>query len=142
MASIVIVTRQCYLLCESINFISVHEMDEADKEDSLFFSPKLKRKSKKKLTPKQQLLEKLKKAAQLYKITIDFIPTPTGSTNSSGLSKGNHGSVDITVRGYDRCIELYMDMISQIREQQPDKLFLDKMVEKFFTENPIEEVSK
>jgi hypothetical protein len=27
-------------------------------------------------------------------------------------------------------------MVHQIREQMPDKLFLDKLVEKFFSENP------
>ena len=143
MANIILVTKQCYLLCESINYIAVHEMDEEDKADSLLYTPPVKRKSRKKLTPKQQLLEKLKRAAQLYQITIDFVPVPN-VVASNGNSRSNSGttSVDITVRGYERCIELYMEMIQQIREQQPDKLFLDKMVEKFFTENPIEEETK
>lgn len=138
MANIVLVTKQCYLLCESINYISVHEMSESEKEDSLFFTPPP-RKRRKKLTPKQKLLEKLKKAAQLYQIHIDFVPVQNSNQNANNGRRGDGtSSVAITVRGYDRCIALYMDMIQQIREQQPDKLVLDKMVERFFAENPVQ----
>jgi len=139
MAEIVIVTRQCYLVAESINHISVHEMDEEDKADSLFYVPKTKRSKNRKMTPKQQLLDKLKRAAQLYQININF--TPLAGTSSNGQlkhsSNGNE-AVTIVVRGYDRAMELYHDMISQIREQLPDRLFLDRMVETFFTDNPLE----
>lgn len=137
MASIVIVTRQCYLVCESINYISVHEVDEEDKAESLFYSPPPPKKYRKKPTAKQQLLDKLKRAAQLYQIQIDFVPTQGNNSNNSRNNNGN-SSVTITVRGYDRCLDLFGEMINQIREQQPDKLFLDKMVEKFFADNPIE----
>lgn len=139
MANIILVTRQCYLLCDSINHISVHEMDEEDKEESLFYVPPKKKKGRKKPTPKQVLLDKLKRAAQLYQISINFTPVTPNQSNSLKHSSSGNEHVNITVRGYDRCIELYMEMIQQIREQQPDKLFLDKMVEKFFAENPIEE---
>lgn len=135
MANIVLVTRQCYLLCESINYISVHELSEEDKEDSLFYTRPKRR--KKKMTPKEKLLDKLKRAAQLYQISIDFVPVQNSNANANnGRRSDGTSSVAITVRGYDRCIALYMDMIQQIREQQPDKLFLDKMVERFFAENP------
>lgn len=135
MASIVLVTRQCYLVCESINYISVHEVDEKDRaKNSLYIPPPLK-KHRKKPTIKQQLLDKLKRAAQLYQIQINFVPT---RGVNSGSQHNDEDSVTITVRGYDRCLDLFGEMISQIREQQPDKLFLDKMVEKFFADNPIE----
>lgn len=138
MANIVLVTRQCYLLCESINYISVHELSEEDKEDSLFYTRPPKRR-KRKMSAKEKLLDKLKRAAQLYQISIDFVPVQNSNANANNGRRGDGtSSVNITVRGYDRCIELYMDMIQQIREQQPDKLFLDKMVEKFFAENPVE----
>jgi hypothetical protein len=143
MAQVVIVTRQCYLVAESINHISVHEMDEEDKADSLFYVPPTrKNRRRRKLTPKQELLEKLKRAAQLYQININF--TPLQSSPQNGISKHNNGndSVTITVRGYDRALELYHDMINQIREQIPDRLWLDKLVESFFTQNPLEPEAK
>ena len=139
MASIVLVTKQCYLLCESINYISVHEMNDEEKENVFYDRPR-KRRGRKKLTAKQKLMEKLRKAAQLYAITIDFIPVPN-NTNASPSNSRRDGtsSVTISVRGYERAVELYRDMIAQIREQMPDKLFLDKMVEKFFADNPLED---
>jgi len=141
MANIVLVTKQCYLLCESINYIAVHEMSEDEKEESLLWTaPAKKQRRRKKLTAKQKLLEQLKKAAQLYQITIDFIPVPNSPNAPGNSRRDGTSSVAITVRGADRCLELYKDMIMQIREQQPDKLFLDKMVEKFFADNPLEEV--
>jgi hypothetical protein len=139
MANIIIVTRQCYLQAEAINHIAVHEVSESDKEDSLFYDPPptINRRSKKKLTPKQKLLDKLKRAAQLYQITINFVPH--AGNPQAGISKHSNGndSVEIQVRGYDRAMGLYQDMLAQIREQLPDRLFLDRMVEKFFAENPV-----
>jgi hypothetical protein len=138
MAEIILVTRQCYLVAEAINHISLHEMNEDEKDESLFYTPPIKRKRRKKLTAKARLLEQLKKAAQLYQITINFKPV-AGSQPNNGKHHSNYDEshVNITVRGYDRAIELYRDMISQIREQMPDRLFLDKMVENFLVSNPI-----
>ncbi len=132
MANIVLVTKQCYLICESINYIAVSEFDNGEKE-VCYDSPR--RNRRKKLTAKQRALEKLKKASQIYQVTIDFVPV--ANNNSSPKNHGHDGStsVSIPVRGYLRCLELYKEMITQIREQQPDKFFLDKMVEKFLAEN-------
>lgn len=142
MAEVIIVTKQCYLVAESINHISIHEMSESEKDDSLMWSaPSTRdRRRARKMTPKQKLLDSLKKQAQLYQITINFTAGHQNQNSSSIHKSGHGGSVDtvnITVRGYDRALELYQDMLRQIREQLPDKLFLDKMVENFFTENPV-----
>lgn len=138
MANIVLVTKQCYLLCESINYIAVHEMDD-DSKDAINFDEPRRTKRRKKLTAKQKLMEKLKKAAQLYQVTIDFVPVPNNPNSPKNSGRDGTTSVSIPVRGYLRCLDLYKEMIAQIREQQPDKFFLDKMVEKFLTDNPGDE---
>lgn len=140
MANIVLVTKQCYLICESINYIAVHEANNDMKDEMGYIEPRRKHK-RKKLTAKQKLLEKLKKAAQCYQVTIDFVPVPNNYNSNSPRNHGSDGStsVSIPVRGYERCLDLYKEMISQIREQQPDKFFLDKMVEKFLADHSGEE---
>lgn len=134
MASIVIVTKQCYLLCEAINYIAINEVRDDEDESTIgrfFDKPKRGRKSKK-LTKKQ--LEALKQ--QQFQIIIDFIPV-NGISPSSGTlrnSNSSNATVGIKVTGRDRCLELFAHMVEQIREQIPDNKFLDEIVEKFIQE--------
>lgn len=138
MANIVLVTKQCYLLCEAINYISVEEIKDEDSELELFISSRPRKKNKKKkLTPKQKLLNNLKTENKLYQIQIDFVPVPCTSTNNS--SRGRESLVTISVRGQNSCLTLYREILKQIREQQPDKLFLDKLVDQFFSDNGVDE---
>jgi hypothetical protein len=126
MANVVIVTKQCYLLCESINYIAVNEANDENKED--YNSIWNRRGRKKKLTARQKKALETKQ----YNIIIDFIPVvknPAGQSHHK--SGGDNTSVAITVTGRERCLDLFRDMVSQIREQIPDQLFLDKLVEKF-----------
>jgi hypothetical protein len=134
MANLVIVTKHCYLLCESINYISVEEAEEEKANNSLFVLPK-KKKLKRKLTRQQQLMEALETKARVYEITIDFVPVAHPASNG-GSRRDDRSAVTIMVRGYTECLALFKDMVHQIREQMPDQLYLDKLVEKFFTENP------
>ena len=133
MASIVIVTKQCYLLCESINYIAVNEVqDDEDRDLSIFDRNKRKRKK-----PTKKQIEAWKKMQ--YQIIIDFIPSggvnPGGSGSSRKLGNGETATVAIKVTGRDRCLELFAHMVEQIREQIPDNKFLDEIVEKFIQEN-------
>ena len=116
MAEIVIVTRQCYLICESINFISVDEVDNDDK----FIG---KGKSKKK-----------KDENKYYEITIDFMPAATNTGNNHNRGR-ELGTVTINVQGKQECFALFNEMVKQIRDQMPDVLFLNKLVENFLVDN-------
>jgi len=130
MSSIVIVTQQCYLLCESINYIAINEVQ--DEDDGLsFIRPKRTRRTKK--STKAQI-EAWKK--QQFQIIIDFIPVGSISQNNNiSRNNSNTTSVNIRVTGRDRCLDLFAHMVQQIREQIPDNKFLDEIVEKFIQEN-------
>lgn len=143
MAYIVIVTSRCYLLCEAINHISVDEVDEDAWEEELQLKlrkkPKKGLKTKKRRPTKAEIAEAIQNAA--YKITIDFVPVAISapSSNSGGgyksSSKDSQTQVAITVYGRDRCQALFVDIVAQIREQLPDQVFLDSLVEKLLASN-------
>lgn len=141
MASIVIVTRQCYLLCDSINYIAVNEVqDDEDRDISIFDKPRRGRKRKK---PTKKQIEAWKK--QQYQIIIDFIPV-NGNNSSSNSNKlrsgGEAATVAIKVTGRDRCLDLFAHMVEQIREQIPDHKFLDDIVNRFIQDTQDEPTSK
>jgi len=139
MASIVIVTKQCYLLCEAINYIAINEVqDDDDKElSSMFDKPKRGRKSRK---PTKKQVEAWKR--QQYQIVIDFVPANgINPTNGNQLRKsgGDTATIGIKITGRDRCLDLFAHMVEQIREQIPDNKFLDEIVEKFIQETKEEQ---
>jgi hypothetical protein len=127
MASIVIVTKQCYLLCDTINYIAINEVKEEDYKAGLFDPPR--RKTKKKLTRKQIEAMELEK----FQIVIDFVPAGGPNPNSRNSNGGQ--TVGINVTGRQRCLELFSHMVKQIREQIPDHRFLDSIVESFLLES-------
>ena len=135
MASIVIVTRACYLLCESINHISVNEASEECKKEDDWSNSRRRKKKKPKLT-KAEIAKNIQNAP--YRIVIDFVPVAKNHPNmlsSNKHSSDDNTSVSITVHGRDRCLELFTEMVEQIREQLPDQIFLDKIVEKLLLED-------
>jgi len=136
MANIVIVTRACYLLCEAINHISVNEAsDECKKEEAWSASNRRGRKKKKKPSrpTKAMIAQKIQNAP--YQIIIDFVPVSRGNPNQQQRSSTDESTtVAITVYGRDRCLALFAEMVEQIREQLPDQMFLDKIVEKLLGE--------
>jgi len=130
MASIVIVTQQCYLLCEAINYIAINEIDENDERKlSIFDKPKRGKKGKK-LTRKQ--IEDLRKQ---FQIVIDFVPASGVQLNANSRNNTNTATVAIKVSGRERCLALFTHMVEQIREQIPDNKFLDEIVNKFLQED-------
>ena len=132
MASIVIVTKQCYLLCEAINYITVNEVQNDDEADKYEIKPRRGRKGRKPTKKQAEAWDKQ------YQIVIDFVPANgvNPSSGSSSIRKGSDtATVGIKVSGRDRCLELFAHMVEQIREQIPDNKFLDDIVEKFIQEN-------
>lgn len=130
MASVVIVTRQCYLLCEAINYIVINEVEDDQPEWTSIG------KKKKKPVIGVALKNAYIKERKPYQIVIDFIPTggPQQNQNNNSLRKSSNDDstkVAITVQGLERAVALFQDMVAQIREQIPDQVFLDKLVEKF-----------
>ena len=137
MPNIVIVTKQCYLLCEAINYIAINEVDENNDQKLSFFDKPASGKKRKKPTKKQ--LEEWQR--QQFQIVIDFVPANGVTPSTSGLSKhsnGNTTTVAIKVSGRDNVLALFSHMVEQIREQIPDNKFLDDIVSKFLQEDKIE----
>jgi hypothetical protein len=119
MAQLVLVTKQCYLICESINFISV---DAMDRSDELKISKKG-NKARKKIEDKR-----------FYEITIDFVAAQTAQGNNHNRGK-DIGTVTVNVQGKEECFALFNEMVKQIRDQMPDVLFLNKLVENFLVDH-------
>lgn len=135
MANIVIVSSRCYLLCEAINHISmdIHGDMWDDEGEIVYKDSSKKRKAKKPKTSKktaarlqEERLEKLENT--FYQITINFVPV--GGSAILGNSRGGDvRQVQIMVRGHSKAVGLYQEIVMQIREQLPDQMFLDKLVE-------------
>lgn len=99
---IVIVTRKCYVVADKINYVTIHE----ESEDYVHRGRRVKR--------------------RIYNILIDFDPVSTTS------HKRGDGSVCVKIQDDEKKANaLYMDMVQQIREQCPDQLYLDKVIENF-----------
>lgn len=141
MSSLVIVSSHCYLLCESIQHISmdIWSNDEYEINSDLSlnrrYHPKP-RKAKSKTAKEKEQLEKIENA--IYRISINFMPVG-GSNNNNPLSKGNYNSgdgrcVQFLVQGQKKAEGVYKEIVNQIREQIPDQVYLDKLVDKLLQE--------
>jgi hypothetical protein len=130
--SLVIVTDKCYLLCESINYMSLNEGDS----DTYYEEVKLKlRKSKGKIMPLTSSQRDQLENFRIYSLTIDFIPSPTANSSSSNSSRNSEtATVSITLRGKAAAEALFSDVVGQIREQIPDHKFLNELAERFLTD--------
>ena len=131
MSELVIVTPNCYLICEAIHHITV---SDSDKEEKQFITRrKPNRRGIRKTSSKRN------KAAQskIYQITIEYVPLSNSQKNIS-MSNSNRETQTVTINvcGQERCYGLFRDMVSQIREQMPDQMYLDKIVEKILLANP------
>jgi hypothetical protein len=136
MSSVVIVAKQCYLLAEAINYIVVNEVDDADDRE---WRPKTasERKKMRGYRYSNRVNREYMKERKPYNIVINFIPKGQPNTSShGGLSKAGHDTttVNIRVHGYDLVLEVFEEIVAQIRDQIPDEQYLNKMVEKFFAD--------
>jgi hypothetical protein len=75
-----------------------------------------------------------------YNIVIDFIPKNNPNVGGGNLRKSGdeNTTVQIRVHGYTRTLSLFQDIVAQIREQIPDEMFLNKLVEQFLTSSETE----
>lgn len=119
----VIVSRQCYLVCEKINFITLQEADPIKAKEDTPWTTSLKKPTRTKKTK----TKKPTKDEILYQIYICFEP--------AGSNRGEQSSVYLNVRGEEKCLSLFKEIVGQIREQNPDQLYLDKLVDKFLAGN-------
>jgi hypothetical protein len=123
MANIIIVTDHCYLVCRAINHISVSAVP---RDSGLLFRKKSVTK-----TPKGK--------EDLHRISIDYEPLVPGATTGGHGFIGSSKSADeccvvIEVYGEQHAVDLFKVMVRQIRDQTPDELYLDKLVDDYFTE--------
>lgn len=112
--SLVIVTDKCYLICESVNFIN---LQESPASTSYSYSRKTKKNTK--------------TSSNLYEITIDFTPKPT--TSRPGGPDVSTDVLKFKVRGKKEAENAFKLIVNQIREQIPDKFYINKLMEDFLT---------
>lgn len=101
--SITIVTSRAYLICDAINSITLRAEPE--------------RITNTKIMP-------------YYFIDINFKPLNNGNQNNNNNRNNEEGEiVCIKVIGEKVALKLYKEVVGQIREQMPDQMYLDKMLE-------------
>ncbi len=79
--------------------------------------------------------------------TIKVTYTPEDSAVSQRSSSNNHGNGDgtyeacVEIKGYKNAHDIFATLVNQIREQQPDQLYLQKFIDDLLTKtNEIEDV--
>jgi hypothetical protein len=124
MADIVIVTKGCYLVCQSVTSISLNDRynDEIDDDYKLQKSPK----KKSKVVLNEDII--------LFEVNIHFIVNGNKNGNSSDLER----ECTVSVRGRAKAEALFNSIVDQIREQLPDKLWLDTYVDRLLGNEPKE----
>ena len=132
MASVVIVTSQCYLLAEAINYIVINECEDNNDHDYVSFTRSKTSKAKHKTDKaKRNYIQERKP----FEVIINFIPKGHPPTTSSPhLQKhGNNdvSTVQVRIHGLRRTLRVFQDIVSQLREQIPDEKFLDTLIDRF-----------
>lgn len=105
---IAIVTSRSFILCESINFITMAAEPDWARG----------------------------KITDYYVIEINYVPTKAATisnsnNNSSGFinnNKDNTQTIHLKIIGETKALALVKELISQIREQIPDQPYLDSMI--------------
>lgn len=99
----VIVTRRQFVIAESIKHVGITEDIEELRKNGKWTS------------------------RNVYKIEIEYVPE-----NSANLNRSS-GTMTCAIRCYSQKIaeNMFIDIVHQYREQNPDKLYLDKIAEKW-----------
>ena len=131
MSNIVIVSSHCYLLCEAVEHISIDVCgDRYDDDDEIELVKRISRSRRKPKKPtKRQKQEAARKEEAYYQVSISFIAVNRNSMSKNGGSS-DHRTLQITLKGHEKAMGLYKEIVSQIREQIPDQLFLNDLVTK------------
>jgi hypothetical protein len=146
MPSVVIVTDQCYLLAEAVNYIVINEDNENDDRNYMLDPPRKRGSSKKKKTfaQKNKDIREYIQERKPFLIIINFV-AKNSPPNNHGQNPTRHGNnddnpiVNVRVMGLRRTIKVFRDIVKQMREQIPDEKFLDTLVESFLTETEDQE---
>lgn len=73
-----------------------------------------------------------------YRIVIDFESGNRSNNQASGQLSSSRNSdtrsiVNIKIIGEDAALRLFKELVQQVREQCPDQVYLDKMMEKILS---------
>jgi hypothetical protein len=129
MASIVIVTSQCYLLAEAINYIVINEVDDSNDKEWRPRTVKARKMHGNNKVQREYIMER-----KPFHVVIDFVPKGTPQTAPKQSSSDESSVVTVTVQGLRRTLKVFQDIVTQLREQIPDELFLDRLVERFLAD--------
>lgn len=122
---LVIMTKRCYLVCESITSVILEQTGPDDGSDrklirSGFFSKKMK------YVP-------IEDEAKEWKIEINYVPPASGKSKGNGNYSSNNADelhqITCLVEGTKEASDLYFHIVKEIREQCPDLLYLDRLME-------------
>lgn len=110
---ITIATSRHFLICESVNHITLHKEGSGDFG---FDNP----------------------SSNSYVVCINFNPTIPRSNSGLSRNQDTTESVSIRVLGEAVALKFFKEIVKQIREQCPDAAYLDRMVENLLSgENDI-----
>lgn len=127
--SLVIMTKRCYLVCESVSSIILEETERGDSE-SKFYVPKF--------LSKKRKLRPVDENAREWTIEINYTAHSTFGPKSGTYAKSgaDEQSISVTVTGTKEANLLYKEIIKEIQEQCPDILFLDQLVDRILNQEP------
>jgi hypothetical protein len=145
MPSVVIITEECYLLAEAINYIVINEDEEGhDDREYMLDKPGRRGKKGKRKRPLSESNKAIREYIQERKpfvIVINFIAKGAPPNGGSSMSKhsGDNSGVQLKVMGLRRTLKAFRSIVGQLREQIPDEKFLDTLVDRFLTSTENEE---
>lgn len=134
----VIVTRRCFLTCEKIVSMTIQEdIPEYNLVRKAFNLDKTKSKTKRKVSKLKKPLVDLRR----FTVVIHFVPLansqPPPPSSSYGKSNDDHfDEVTIVILGELSALDFFKEVVAQIREQNPDQMFLDSLFDKIFGDKP------
>jgi hypothetical protein len=117
MAGLIIATKRCFLTCEDIIFITVQEYLQDHEYEEPALRVRFKQLAKRLMTPFDRR----------YRIHIVYVYNPDPVNHPSHRQ---NGELDLDLVGEKDTYDFYHELVRQIREQKPDALYLDKLVEK------------
>lgn len=120
--SLVIVTKRCFLICDEITHITLMDRtnDSEEPDERTWIARILK--PRRALTPKPD---------REFSIEIQY--------KTQSLHGGyDHNQLSVWVTGYEEALELYRQVVHEIRDQKPDVKFLDQLVESMLNGNKLE----
>ena len=124
--SLVIITKRCFLVCERVTSIIIEESNNFEKE-------KIQESSR-----RFNFLKKKIKETKLdeWVICVNYIPESVNASSGKIYPSGSkeEKTLELLITGKREAFALFNEMVHEIREQNPDLLYLDKLIEKMLSE--------